>query len=99
MADTIIITVAPAPRGAFDAWVRESHICRSRTPFLTGARVLLANGTPPDTVLLMRHAGSDMIALRSTVGAAAALSVGEGDRLPTFRPFEPFNRRADPGKP
>ena len=105
MTGPIIITVRPSPRRAgssvalFDAWLGKKHLCRSATPLLTAARVLLAEGTSPDTELAMRHEGSDMIALRATVGGAAALCAEEGDRLPSFRSFKLFNRRRDGRKP
>ncbi len=42
---------------------------RSTTPFCDAARVLLAEGIKPDTVLIMRHDSSVADALRSTVGS------------------------------
>jgi hypothetical protein len=42
---------------------------------IIGARALLAEGTDPAAKLAMRHAGSDYDALRSTVSAAAKLTV------------------------
>jgi hypothetical protein len=66
-------------------------ICRSsRQPLLDGARVLLAEGTPPDTRIGMRHAGSSHVALSSTVGAAAGLTretSSEGPMLVAYRPY------------
>jgi hypothetical protein len=50
-------------------------VASSRQPFLDAARVLLADGCDPATVIVMRHAASDFDALRSTVGFAAGLVV------------------------
>jgi hypothetical protein len=49
----------------------------SRQPFLDSARVLLAEGVPPQTRLTMRHVGSSTDSLTATVGAAAKLTVDE----------------------
>jgi hypothetical protein len=57
---------------------------RSTTPLCDAARVLLAEGIKPDTVLVMRHAGSIADALRSTVGAAAGLTVRQDNGPPGF---------------
>lgn len=63
----------------------------SRTPLLSAARLLLAEGVPPDAPLTLQHRGSDTIAMRTTVGAAAELTVEEGDRpSPRFRKFKEF---------
>ena len=63
----------------------------SRQPFLDAARALLLDGCDSVTILTMRHAGSDIDALRSTVGAAAKLTVEEGDRTaPSFRSWKAF---------
>jgi hypothetical protein len=42
----------------------------------------------------MRHAGSDVIALKSTVGVAAGLRVDEegGTRTPRLAKWKPFDR-------
>jgi hypothetical protein len=53
---------------------------------------LLSEGVAPATPLHMRHAGSEVIALRSTVGGAAGLTVDEDGggtgtpRLTKWRP-------------
>jgi hypothetical protein len=60
----------------------------SRVVFLDAARVLTAEGAEPATVLQMRHDGSATVALRSTVGTAAGLTVLEGDLRPRFARLE-----------
>ena len=69
----IEIVVKPAGRGRFCAMVGSRMlVIMSRTPFLTAARVLLADGVDPATPIRMRHDGSSVIALRSTVGRRQA---------------------------
>jgi hypothetical protein len=66
---------------------------RSTTPFCDGARVLLAEGIKPNTILVMRHAGSASDALRSTVGVAAGLTVvDDNGGKPIFRKWSPYDR-------
>lgn len=80
-AGTVVITVSPArdgggrPSGLLSATVDRTIVAASATPLADAARALLAEGTPADTVLVMRHAGKDHDAVRTTVGAAAALTV------------------------
>jgi hypothetical protein len=88
-ATTIVLTVFPSLNGVgrkaystrgqlFHGRVADRFLGkRSTTPFCDGARVLLAEGIDPDTKLVMRHDGSSADALRSTVGAAAGLTVAD----------------------
>ena len=95
----IIIDVVPLPMNPgqqhqrWQAWVGNELVCTSRTPFFSAARVLLERGTPHDEDMTMRHKGSDMLGLSSTVGAAAKLTVTEGEqdglRLRKFEPYHP----------
>lgn len=84
-------------------------LVRSREPFFSAARVLEAEGVPPDTILTTRHAGSTVTATRSTVGEAAKWTIEESDdrglRLRKWRPYpmaaqggvgERENARSDP---
>jgi hypothetical protein len=91
----LTITVSPAGRGKFTAHLREGRQLCQRTfaPFLAAARQLLADGRDPDTKIIMRHAGSDIICLTSTIGVAAKLSVKEDRGRLQFVPWEPFPRR------
>jgi hypothetical protein len=54
-------------------------------PLLGSARVLLAEGILPEAELGLRHYGSSIIALRSTVGGAARLAVSESGGDGTLR--------------
>jgi hypothetical protein len=105
-ATTIVLTVSPSlnaegrkaysTRGQlFDGKVDgRTVVKRSTTPFCDAARVLLAEGIKPDTVLVMRHAGSLADALRSTVGAAAGLTVADDKGgKPIFTKWSPYDAR------
>ena len=105
IATTIVLVVSPSPnvdgrkaystRGQlFDGKVDGRWIAkRSTTPFCDAARVLLAEGVRPETVLVMRHEGSPHDALRSTVGAAAGLTVADDNGgKPIFRKWSPHDR-------
>ena len=56
---------APEMAGVFEAKLGETIICRSRQPFVDGARALLAMGYDPEMVLVMRHATTGTDALRA----------------------------------
>jgi hypothetical protein len=92
----IELVVASAGAGKFAATTpfRNGVLYTSAKPFLDGARVLLAEGTDPVTVLQMRHDGSAMLALRSAVGTAAGLTVLEGDLRPRFGRWQAFTMPA-----
>jgi hypothetical protein len=86
------ITVAPIPTrpGYYTARCDGRLLCRSRQPFLDGARELLAAGQSATAVIAMKHGGSRVEALRSTIGAAAALTVSEEEnRPPRFKRWKP----------
>jgi hypothetical protein len=72
-----------------------SVVKRSTTPFCDAARVLLAEGADPSTKLVMRHEGSSHDALRSTVGAAAKLTVvDDKGGKPIFTKWSPYDARS-----
>jgi hypothetical protein len=72
-------TLVIAPIAARAAWYTARHqgrlSCCSRTPLLDGARELLASGFSAHTVIELRHAGSDAVAMRAVLGVAASLTV------------------------
>ena len=89
---TVTVTVAPITSrpGYYTARADGRLLCRSRQPFLDGARRLLASGFPADTVIVMKCAGSVIEALRSTIGRAAAHTVSEeAYRPPRFKRWKP----------
>jgi hypothetical protein len=108
--DPVIIVVAPSRevdgrrthsnRGQlFDSSVDgRVLVTRSTQPLLDGCRVLIGEGIDPVTRVVMRHAGSDKDALRSTVGAAAKLTVSDSDTgRPKFKTFKPWKRGEETG--
>jgi hypothetical protein len=95
---TIIVNEAPRKRDRFDPryearMLDESEsIAVSETPFLDTARALIARGDDPQSVIVMRRASSDVEGLRSTIGAAAKLTVREdSNRRPMLVAYEPFS--------
>ena len=80
---THIIAVSPHMRadGAkhpnkFEARLADAVLCISEQPLLDAARALLARGIAHrDDTIVMRHAGSDVDALRARVGGAAGLAI------------------------
>ena len=65
-------------------------LCRSRQPLLASARVLLAEGAAPKTVIGMRRLGCTQITMTGILGARAKLTVEDPDRgVPRFRPWKP----------
>jgi hypothetical protein len=74
----ITIEVTPLSGGYYAACLDDRVITKqTRTPLLTSARVLLSEGCDPATPIQMKHKGSDIVALKSTIGRAATLSVRE----------------------
>jgi hypothetical protein len=83
-----VITATSVGQGRFAAQIGDHILVEaSRQPLLDAARVLLSQGADPRTVIALRHAGSTTDALRSTVGAAAKLTVEETSHGPAFRSF------------
>lgn len=81
---TITIVIKPTIRiGLYDAYIegRVRPICRSRQPFYESARRLAALAlADPNVILEMKHAGSDVVALRGNLLRAAKLTIAERDR-------------------
>ena len=91
----IVIEETSQRRGKFSAHLGDDRklLSSSRQPLLDVARVLLAEGIPPDPRIAMQHKGSATIAMTSTVGVAAKLTVEEESDGPRFRKWRPFPRR------
>jgi hypothetical protein len=87
----IIIVVSPTESaGYFQAKLQgtdEVLVQKSRQPFLDAARVLVEKGYDPSVLLVMKHLGRDIIALRAPLGKAAKLTVEEGPHGPRFVAF------------
>ena len=70
------ISIAPADKGQVRATSSDGHSFLTTTPLLDGARYWLKNGANPDTpVVTVWSSGSSHCSLRSTIGAAAQLTV------------------------
>lgn len=84
--EIIVTEVGPA---RFAARLNGELLCTSRTPLLSAARELQRRGVRDSAEIGMRHAGSTIIAMRTTVGAAARLTVAERDHGngPRFEPY------------
>ena len=101
-ARTQVITVSPYIRpdgtrhsNAFEARLGGAVLCVSETPLLDAARALLARGIArPDDTIVMRHAASDVDAIRARVGVAADLTISDprGGRRIALRRWEEFAR-------
>jgi hypothetical protein len=80
--EAILVEIVVAPAGArkFTAYLDDRELCTSTKPFLDAARVLIAEGVHPATVLAMRHEGNNTLTLRSTVGTAAGWRTGDARR-------------------
>jgi hypothetical protein len=102
MVIQITITPRPGTPGLFDARVCDRLICRSQQPLLAAARVLLAEGFAPDTLIEICHAGADHVAIRAKMVAAAKLRVLEGKRdtirFARWSAFECFDLPTRAGK-
>lgn len=87
------ITIRPLGRGRFAASLGQRLLCQSKTPLLSAARILQAEGIPDDTPITMIHEGTSVVSVRSTIGKAASLIVEEtntrGPKFKTYRPMSP----------
>ena len=80
------IAIAPSPAaGKITATASDSHTFTTTTPLLDGARYWLSNGADPAAAITtVWSSGSQAWATRSTIGAAAELTV-MGDRFKKAR--------------
>jgi hypothetical protein len=88
-----MINVTPSTT-AFGSFIARSFsdrpLCTSRTPFCASARLLMAAGAASSAEIEMRHEGDADWSLRSNVGTAAALTVRDDNRKPTFALYKAF---------
>lgn len=85
----------PPRKYKYEARCDGRFLCVSTQPFFDGCRKLIELGLAKETdKAAMRHDGSDIISLRSTVGRAAGLTVDETNRR--FAPYKAktYDRRA-----
>jgi hypothetical protein len=86
------ITITPQGAGRFEVRLGDHIILKSsRQPVADAARVLVGEGIDPKARIQMRHEGSPHVALSSTIGKAARLTVAERDNGngPVFEPWKP----------
>jgi hypothetical protein len=85
-ARTILITAVALGGSRFEAWCDDQLILAcTREPLLHSARALIAVGYHPDTIVTMRHAGSEIDALTARIGTAAGFYVEESGHGPILR--------------
>ena len=92
----IEVVVTSAGASTYLARVGGRQIGTFKTPLLSAARILAADGIEPDTPIVMRWANSKTVSMRSTVGAAATLTVEEGDGAPRFVKHQPWSSNRMP---
>jgi hypothetical protein len=83
----IIVVSSTESAGHFQAKLQHTDevlVRKSRQPLLDAARVLVKKGYDPNTLLVMRHLGSEAIALQALLEKAAKLTVEEGPHGPRF---------------
>lgn len=90
---TVRIVLEPATTmGRFRATLDDRLLVTSREPLYSAARVLIAEGMDPDTVLEAQHAGSPIVAMRCKLAEAAKWTVSESDAGGLRRrPWQPFS--------
>jgi hypothetical protein len=93
--DLVIIIRPHDRRGTYEALFDGRRLCVSRQPFLDAARILQGAGISSDTRLIARRGASGPDTLRSTIGAAARLTVEESRYgCPSFRHYRKHPRGA-----
>lgn len=77
----------------FQAYLNDKPIGKpTRQPLVDGARTLLAQGMPPETLITMRHAGSKHDSFTpATVGTWGGITYKEGKSSPERRQYRPTN--------
>jgi hypothetical protein len=96
---TITLVVSPVAPGCFEARLDgDCIVASSRTPFCDAARKLIDLGYDRAAILVMKHAGTEIVALRAPLLKAAKLNVEEGPYGPRFVAFRtgPKTRVAAP---
>ena len=80
MQTTISITVKSADTAGMFTTMLEGEVLveSSAEPLLAAARTLIEQGVDPSITIAMQHPGSTTIALSSTIGMAARLTVEDG---------------------
>ncbi|WP_262296838.1 hypothetical protein [Microvirga sesbaniae] len=85
----LVLVVKACRDGRFEARLDGELLCKSRTPLLSAARILLKREHHPDSIISMQHDGSSTIAMQIRLEAAAGLAVDEGGSTPRFVRYHP----------
>jgi hypothetical protein len=96
---TIVVSPVVGAPGRFEARLDgDCIVASSRTPFCDAARRLIDLGYDGAAILVMKHAGTDVVALWAPLLKAAKLTVEEGPHGPRFVAFRtgPRTRVAPP---
>jgi hypothetical protein len=73
------ITIAPMARGKWKVTYNDKTLCIAAAPMVKAARILIAEGHDPSSIVEMWHQHADAWALRGKLGAVA-LTVLDGER-------------------
>ncbi len=95
----IVITAYSDGRGTYQVSINGRELGAFRTPLFSAARLLLEEGHSPDEPIGLLHQGRDTISMRSTIGAAASMSVAEDDGGTRFVPYRPGPAARCPASP
>jgi hypothetical protein len=85
----IVVRPAPGQPGVFEARLDSEPdvLCVSREPLFDAARVLMALGHDPRSILRMRHFGKSEVALTARLSVAASLTIEQSAFGPVARRF------------
>jgi hypothetical protein len=73
------ITIAPMARGKWKVTYNDKTLCIAAAPLVKAARILIAEGCDPSSIVEMWHQHTDAWALRGKLGAVAA-TILDGER-------------------
>lgn len=97
LAAPIRIDIAPMARGKWRATIGGEKVCVSAAPMVKAARVLIAEGHDPSSIIELWHQHGEAWALRGKLGAVAT-TILDGERKaqrhPRNRPLAPFSGKA-----
>jgi hypothetical protein len=84
----IYVRIEEVRPGVYDMFLGDRCLGRRRTPLLSAARLLLAEGTDPAAIIAIGRTGK--VDLHGTVGACASLIVIEDESSgPKFAKYRP----------
>jgi hypothetical protein len=96
---TIIVSEIPGGQSKYRAMLHDGTVIvkASSQPFHDAARKLMQGGFDPNSTLLMMRDGSEVVAMRGTLGEVARMCIRESPgRGPERRAYASFNRPNGP---